>query len=185
MQPRHLPLAALALMLALSACQRSAPQADADTTSGRGHGLTFNGGDITLHADGAPDATITRAGDLLIDGKPVAVTPAQHALVAAYREQLEAVGLQGLEIGKQGAALGVKAAGDALAGVISGDADKVGAQIEAQAEKLKHEALKICDRVATLRLAQDTLVAQLPAFRPYASLDASDISDCRDESSQH
>ncbi len=86
--------------------------------------------------------------------------------------------MQGLEVGKQGAALGVKAAGDALAGVISGNTDHVGEHIEAQAEKLKQEALKICAQVATLRQAQDTLAQQLPAFRPYASLDASDIGDC-------
>jgi hypothetical protein len=172
--------AALIALLALAACHPSTPQSDktGSADSGGKHSLSFDNGDITLKVSGQPPATITRAGDLLIDGKPVAVSAEQHALLVAYREHISAVGMQGLEVGKQGAALGVKAAGDALAGVISGDTDHVAEHIEAQAEKLKQEALKICDQVAALRQAQDTLAQRMPAFRPYASLDASDISDC-------
>ncbi|MBD7920557.1 DUF2884 family protein [Xanthomonas bonasiae] len=170
---------ALIALLALAACQPSTPQSDRTTSNTpSARSLSFDNGDITLKVSGQPPATITRAGDLLIDGKPVAVSAEQHALLVSYRAQLGAVGMQGLEVGKQGAALGVKAAGDALAGVISGNTDHVGENIEVQAEKLKQEALKICGQVATLRQAQDTLAQQLPAFRPYASLDASDISDC-------
>jgi hypothetical protein len=182
MKNRSLPLAgiALAAVLALTACDRSAPQADTGGGSSDPHSLSFNNGDITLKASGHPPATITRSGDLLIDGKPVAVNAEQHALLVAYRAQLGAIGAQGLEVGKQGAALGVKAAGDALAGVFSGDTEHVGEHIEAQADKLKQEALKICQQVMALRQAQDALAQQLPAFRPYASLDARDIYDCED-----
>lgn len=181
MQHRSLALAGVALtaLLALAACTPSTPQADRTTSNTpSARSLSFDNGDITLKVSGQPPATITRSGDLLIDGKQVAVSAEQHALLVAYREQLGAIGMQGLEVGKQGAALGVKAAGDALAGVISGNTEHVGEHIEAQAEKLKQEALKICGQVATLRQAQDTLAQKLPAFRPYASLDASDISDC-------
>ncbi|MDR6674808.1 DUF2884 family protein [Xanthomonas sp. 1678] len=181
MQHRSLALAGVALtaLLALAACQPSTPQSDRTTSNTpSARSLSFDNGDITLKVSGQPPATITRSGDLLIDGKQVAVSAEQHALLVAYREQLGAIGMQGLEVGKQGAALGVKAAGDALAGVISGNTEHVGEHIEAQAEKLKQEALKICGQVATLRQAQDTLAQKLPAFRPYASLDASDISDC-------
>jgi hypothetical protein len=146
MQHRSLPLAGIALiaLLALAACQPSTPQSDrtsSDTPSTRS--LSFDNGDITLKVSGQPPATITRSGDLLIDGKQVTLSAEQHALLVAYRAQLGAVGMQGLEVGKQGAALGVKAAGDALAGVISGNTEHVGEHIEAQAEKLKQEALKI------------------------------------------
>ncbi|MFC6841971.1 DUF2884 family protein [Xanthomonas theicola] len=182
MQHRSLALAGIALtaLSALAACQPSTPQADktGSADSGGKHSLSLDNGDITLTVSGQPPATITRTGDLLIDGKQIAVSAEQHALLVAYREQLGAIGTQGQEVGKQGAALGVKAAGDALAGVISGNTDHVGENIEAQAEKLKQEALKICEQVAALRQAQDTLAQQLPTFRPYASLDASDISDC-------
>lgn len=181
MKHPSLPLAgiALAAMLVLTACDRSAPKTDTGGSSDQ-HSLSFNNGDITLKASGHPPATITRAGDLLIDGKPVAVSAEQHALLVNYRKQIGAIGTQGLEVGKQGAALGVKAAGDALAGVFSGDTEHLGEHIEAQADKLKGEALKICQQVMALRQAQDALAQQLPAFRPYASLDAGDVDDCED-----
>jgi len=180
---RSLPFTGIALtaLLSLAACQPSTPQADkTDAGSGGQHSLSFDNGDITLKVSGQPPATITRSGDLLIDGKQVAVNAEQHALLVKYREQISAVGTQGLEVGKQGAALGVKAAGDALAGVISGNTEHVGENIEAQADKLKQEALKICQQVMALRQVQDALAQKLPAFRPYASLDASDVSDCDD-----
>ncbi|MCW0453191.1 hypothetical protein NB721_002277 [Xanthomonas sacchari] len=69
-----------------------------------------------------------------------------------------------MEVGKAGAALGVKAAGDAISGGLSGDTEHIGAQAEAQADKIKQAALKICDQVAALRAAQDALMQKVPAL---------------------
>ncbi|WP_295950472.1 DUF2884 family protein [uncultured Xanthomonas sp.] len=182
MQYRSLSLAgvALAVLFSLSACQRSASSNDRVVVDhGGAQSLTFLNGDLTLKADGQPPATITRDGKLLIDGKPVALDSEQQRLLLAYRSQIEAVGKQGVEVGKAGAALGVKAAGDAISGVLSGDTEHIGAQVEAQADKIKQATLKICDQVAALRAAQDALMEKVPAFRPYSTLDDSDVSDCK------
>ncbi|MBB5876037.1 DUF2884 family protein [Xanthomonas sp. 3498] len=180
MQYRSLPLAgvALAVMLSLSACERSSNDRVV-VDHGGAQSLTFLNGDLTLKADGQPPATITRDGKLLIDGKPVALDAEQQRLLLAYRSQIEAVGKQGVEVGKAGAALGVKAAGDAISGVLSGNTEHIGEHVEAQADKIKQAALKICDQVAALRAAQDALMQKVPAFRPYSTLDDSDVSDCR------
>ncbi|KMM73662.1 hypothetical protein ACP93_20555 [Xanthomonas sp. NCPPB 1128] len=181
MQYRFLPLAgaALAALLSLSACQRSATNDRVVVDHGGAQSLTFLNGDLTLKADGQPPATITRDGKLLIDGKPVALDAEQQRLLLAYRSQIEAVGMQGVEVGKAGAALGVKAAGDAISGVLSGDTEHIGERVEAQADKIKQAALKICDQVAALRAAQDALMEKVPAFRPYSTLEDSDVRDCK------
>ncbi|HBK46496.1 MAG TPA: DUF2884 domain-containing protein [Xanthomonadaceae bacterium] len=168
----------LAVVLAATGCNRSEPsRADADG----GHGVSFVDGKIVLKSEGLPSATITEQGELLIGGKPVQLTDAQRRLTLEYRTQLQAITRQGIEVGKQGAALGVQAAGEALKGVFSGNTDKIGEKVEAEAEKIKQQALKICDHLDSLKQAQDALAGQVPAFRPYAALDAHSVSDCRDD----
>jgi outer membrane murein-binding lipoprotein Lpp len=162
--------------IALTGCSRDKQP---DTTSRDASGITFTDKNVTLHVAGHPDATITAEGDLLIDGKPIQLDASQHQQVLAYRAQLNDIAQQGIEVGKQGAALGVQAAGDALKSVFNGDTDKIGDKIEAQADKIKEQALKICDHLDKLRAAQDALAAQVPAFKPYASLDTDSAADCR------
>ncbi|UOV05677.1 hypothetical protein MUU75_02855 [Pseudoxanthomonas mexicana] len=63
-----------------------------------------------------PKAEITPAGDLLIEGKAVATTPEQKALVLAYRGELLGVVGDGMAIGMEGARVGIDAAASALKG---------------------------------------------------------------------
>ena len=76
-----------------------------------------------------PKAEITPAGDLLIEGKAVATTPEQKALVLAYRGELLGVVGDGMAIGMEGARVGIDAAASALKGVLAGqDGDQIGKQ---------------------------------------------------------
>lgn len=168
----------LAGALMLGACGRDTPDVAHDD-GGHGRGFAFIDGNLVLKADGHPSATITKDGGLLIDGKPVQLSPAQHERVQAYRAQIAQVADQGIAVGKQGAALGIAAASEALKGVLSGDTDKIGQHVETQAKQIKIEALKICDRLEGLRGAQDALVREVPAFAPYATLDAHSVAHCR------
>ncbi len=151
----------------------------------RSKDLTFtrNGQDVTLSDQGAPphsgEAMITPKGDLLINGKALALTATQHADVLAYRTQVIDVAQQGIDVGRQGAALGIHAAGDALAMVLSG---KSGQQIEARVDKqaagIKTAASALCKRLPALHASQQKLAAAVPEFRPYASLNQKDVDDC-------
>jgi hypothetical protein len=193
-------LARIATVLSLAACmalpaactRQDQPANAADAKAGADAGIaartvgkvrdgmaTHN---LALSSDnGAPKAEITPQGDLLVGGDRVAIDDAQRALLLRYRGQLIDVASAGAEIGVQGANFGMKAAGKALAGALTGNGDRVDEEIEAQAREFEKRALVICDRLAPLLGTQQQLAGSLPAFRPYATMDQSDIDDCRKE----
>jgi len=142
-------------------------------------GVSFDGDQVTLRRDNLPTAVITPAGDLQIDGKTVTHTDAQRQAMSGYRKQLQALTLQGIEVGKAGARLGVDAAAEAIKGVFNGDMDKVDAKIEAKTGEIEQAARKLCDHIELLRVAQDAAVAQVPEFKPYGRVEQSDVTDCR------
>ncbi len=130
--------------------------------------------------DGKPKAEITPQGDFLIDGKAVPLTAAQRNEMLAYRQQIVGVAQQGVEIGKQGASLGMSAAGAAIAGALAGESDQqIRQRVEAQASGIREAAAKICDRLPAMMTSQQKLAADVPAFKPYATMTQQDIDDCR------
>lgn len=146
--------------------------------------------DLTLSerndAHAYPEASITPQGDLLIGGKAVTLTPAQRTEMLAYRQQLLEVAEAGLAVGRQGAALGVRATSVALAAVFSGKSEQqVRQQVEAETSGIRAAAGKICDRLPALLASQQKLAADVPAFRPYASMTQQDIDDCHRGARQH
>ncbi|KAF1015659.1 MAG: hypothetical protein GAK31_01134 [Stenotrophomonas maltophilia] len=182
------------LCLPLIACGGPTPttsnspgKAVADATSGVGrtvkeamekaHTEIING-NISVTATGQPGAAITPDGRLLINGKEVTTTEAQHRLLKDYRGHVESVALSGLEIGKAGATLGVNAAGDALKSIINGDTDGLEARVNAQAGDIERQAKRLCSRMPAMLASQQALAAALPAFKPYATMDQSDVDDC-------
>ena len=131
--------------------------------------------------DGRPKAEITPQGDLLIDGRKIEANAQQHALLLQYRKQIEAVAGAGMDIGVQGAELGVKAATEAIKGIFSGNPDDVEQRVEAEAEQIKLSARKLCDQLPAMLETQTALAAAMPEFRPYATMDQDDIDDCYDD----
>jgi hypothetical protein len=128
---------------------------------------------------GAPKAEITPQGELLIDGRAAQVTDAQRKLLLDYRGHVAAIASAGAEVGMEGARLATRAMGEALRGVLNGDAGEVEKRIEAQADSVRASALKLCDRLPAMYETQQALATALPAFAPYATMDRSDIEDCR------
>lgn len=126
-------------------------------------------------------AEITPQGDLLIDGEKVAVDEAQRALLLEYRGQIISVAVAGTDIGMKGAGFGLRTAGKALRGVFSGKSEQVEAEIEAEAREFEAQARKICAHLAPMLETQRQLAETLPEFKPYATMDQSDIDDCLDD----
>ena len=172
MKIMHSPLLVLSLAALIAGCQ---PGAHVSTDNGN---VTSNGKVITLRANGQPDAKISADGELTIGGKAVAVNPAQRVLLQSYLKEMNAMTLDGIAIGKQGAALAGTAVSEAIKGAINGDGDQIDAKIEAEAEKIEQQAMRLCQRLVTIKVSQDTLASQLPAFKPYATIDDSDVDDC-------
>lgn len=127
-----------------------------------------------------PKAEITPKGDLLIEGKAVAVTDAQRRELLAYRGQIIGIAEAGMAIGAQGADIAGHALSGAVGAIFGG---KDGEQafekkIEAEAAKIEAEAMKLCNRLPALMAGQQALAASLPEFKPYARMTQADIEDC-------
>ncbi|SDQ28690.1 DUF2884 family protein [Pseudoxanthomonas sp. CF125] len=165
-------LLALSLAVLVAGCT---PGTHVSTDKGN---VSSNGKVITLRANGQPDAKISADGELTIDGKAVAMNDTQRALLQTYLKEMNAMTADGIAIGKQGAALAGTAVSEAIKGAIKGDGDQVDAKVEAEAKKIEQQAMQLCKRLVTIKASQDALAEQLPAFKPYATIDATDVDDC-------
>lgn len=150
----------LALCVALSACDVP------DTTMMNG-AVVLKDNVLTLHAKDAPDAQIDSDGTLQIDGKNVAITPAQRGLLMLYFQNVMDVHQTGMEMGKVGASMGTNALKDSIAGKSKAEKDN---DAKAGGGQLKVLGLKICQDQANIENVQDQLAAQLPAFKPYGHI---------------
>lgn len=128
--------------------------------------------------DNLPKAEITPQGELLIEGKAVATTPAQRALLLEYRGQVIGIAETGMVIGAKAADMAGTAITASLGAIFSGDTDAIEKKVEAEAEKIKSEAIEICRQLPPMLETQQQLAASLPEFAPYANMDQSDIDDC-------
>jgi len=146
---------------------------------GNGTHINVNGHEINTPDDKAPHAEITPQGDLLIAGKAVDVTPAQRKLLLEYRGEIIGVASAGMEIGKQGVDIAGKAVGTAIASIFNGKSDQAEQEMKAQGDRIEAAAMKLCDQMQPMLKTQQELAASLPAFKPYANLEQSDIDDCR------
>ncbi|HDS1039334.1 TPA: hypothetical protein QDZ42_002395 [Stenotrophomonas maltophilia] len=135
-------------------------------------------GNIKISADNQPQAEITPDGRLLIGGKEVETTATQRSQLLDYRGHVAGIAQDGMDIGVAGAKLGASAAGEALKGVFSGDTDGIEKRINAEAAKIEAQAKQLCNRLPAMLASQQALARDLPAFKPYASMDQSDVDDC-------
>jgi hypothetical protein len=140
--------------------------------------LNVNGKHISGGNDGLPKAEITPQGDLLIDGKAVAINPVQRTQLLQYRGHIIAIAEAGMAIGSKGADLASKAVGEAIGAIFSGDEKGVEARMETEGKKIEAEAIKLCTQLPPLLTLQQQLAASLPAFKPYATMTRDDIDDC-------
>jgi len=184
----------LACTFALAACNRDDAATGAGTTGApeRTAGTEVTGaiekarqkldkGNISVSGDHAAKAEITPAGDLLIDGRTVAITPEQRKLLLEYRAHVVGVASAGMDIGVQGATLAAKAVGEALRGAITGDTESIEQRVEEQAAGVKDAALRLCDHLPAMLASQQKLAAALPEFEPYATMTQADIDECRSD----
>jgi hypothetical protein len=148
----------LALIAGLAACDM--PDFSYSGANGK---LTLDGHVLTVHADGAPDATIGSAGDFAVDGKAVALSPAQRGLLVLYYQ-----GAADIREQANGMKAGITAAKDAfVAKPDAGAKQKLKDTVASQAHQL---TVKMCQDETNLKAIQDQLNAQVPAFKPYVGI---------------
>lgn len=192
----RLLLPALLLCVPLAACSDSdsnrtaastgtgKPTVDADSIGRKVQDATDKAraelaqGNIKVSNNQSEKAEITPQGDLLINGKAIAIDAKQRALLLDYRKQVEKLAGAGMDIGVAGASLGVKAASEALRGVFSGDTQGIEERVNAESAKMEASAKELCGMLPVMMAKQQELAAALPAFKPYATMDQGDIDDC-------
>ena len=150
-----------------------------------GDGLRFGTSDARAsHADRAlPQAEITPLGDFLIEGRPVAIDRHQRQELLLYRGEVIAIAKAGIDIGERSAQAALDAVDRGLFSLMFG---AMTGSLERRIEKTVRETVEpgvrqICLSLPALRDRQQRLSVTLPAFRPYATLEADDVEDCENE----
>ena len=166
------PACLLLLALSLTACDKSHYDVSIDNAIG------LEDGHIAVHAPGQPDADITATGDLSIAGNAIAATPAQHDLLKSYYAAAMAIRDHGIATGKAGAQVASTALTSVAKGLASGHTDQIDGEVNASAAKVEAQAAKICEDLQQLGTLQNSLAAQLEAFRPYATIKPDEAEKC-------
>ena len=135
-------------------------------------------GYIAVHAPGRPDADISAAGGLSIEGNNVAVTDAQRDLLKHYYTSAFALRDHGIATGKAGAKVASTAISSVVKGLSSGNTSNIDSEVNASAAKVEAVAENICLDLQQIQVTQDALASQLDAFRPYAVIKGNKVDDC-------
>lgn len=141
--------------------------------------VSLSGDRIQVRGQGGARAEIGPDGALRIDGQAIALDPAQSAASRRYYVQAMGMTQDGIAVGKAGAALAGKAVSNVVASLAQGDTESIERKVEADAKQVERQALRLCERMAALRGAQDELAGALPAFQPFAVLDADSVGKCK------
>ena len=151
------------------------------------HSMRFSGSDRKhqdkdLHHD-LPPAEITPQGDLLVDGKAVAIDAGQRKQLLAYRQQVIAIALSGIDVGERSAEAALEMVDSSWVALLF---NAMTGRLERKVERMVMEqvqpaVLAICARLPDVMASQQRLASQLPAFQPYANLEQADIDGCEDE----
>lgn len=136
-----------------------------------GNSITFDANGIVVHAAGQPDARIGRDGELRIEGKSIAVTPAQRELLQRYYQQAVITMDAGKAMGEHGISMAARGVGDALASIFHSDSATANARMQAESKHIEAAAAKLCADVKALGDTQNAIATSIPAFAPYASRD--------------
>ncbi|HEV7164919.1 MAG: hypothetical protein ACHQAZ_09085 [Gammaproteobacteria bacterium] len=153
--------------------------ADVRINSVNGDNIALRGDDVVITAEDDSEALITPAGDLLIHEKRVALTGEERGLLRQYAAGVHDIQQRGLEIGQHAVDMVGGMVGMLVTDLLTTSGDKqMDHDMKAKAEPLKQEARELCTTVRQVRQIQETLVSELPAFKPYAVIDTDSENDC-------
>lgn len=173
------PLRMFGLVLAtalLGACNHGGDHSR--TTSVFQHLSIADNGDVIAHARDGSTARISAAGDLDISGKPVTVSPTGRERLQSYRADTLALRHDAIATGKAGMQTGLHALDAVAKGLASGNTDSIDSEVNSRASKVDALAHTVCHDLARLYADQGQVTAAIPAFRPYATIEPHEVSDC-------
>jgi PDZ domain len=176
MFPRTLILATAAGVL-LAACSNGS--SGSGSTNIANGGIVVSGDQVVLHGNGGIEGNLDATGNLVIDGRTVAVDAGQREQLQQYYQGAHAVREHGIATGKAGAAVAVQSLKSAAAHVVGGDGARADATLDDATSRVDREASKICFDLQRIRAAQGRLATGLAAFKPFATIvDGDEDDDC-------
>jgi len=183
-----LSLAAVALsaLLLLPAC------GDDDHDEPRATSTRFDHGDgaigmkddkVVIEAGGQKHKAIVAAdGSLMIGDTLIDTSSDGQAALKAYDAAAVAMKTHAIAIGRTGAEFGVDVLKDVVRGFFGDEGmDKVGERAQAGALDLVANLRDLCTRLETVLSTQQAAAAAVPAFQPYAVLEAEQVRECFEE----
>jgi len=142
--------------------------------------IDMDGDDVVITARDHSKARISPSGDLSIAGKTVAVNDDERKLLRRYGLGVRDIRARGMQIGRDALNMVGGIVGTVVSDLFTGgdDDQRIDRDARAKAEPLKQEARALCKDVQSERQVQAALVAELPAFQPYAVIDTKSEHDC-------
>ncbi len=185
---KNLPLvlAALSGLLMLPACH-SDDNDDIRPVSvrfDRGDGaIGMKGDKVVIEAGGQKHKAIVGAdGSLAIGDTQIDTSSEGQAALKAYDAAAVAMKTHAIAIGRAGAEFGVDVLKDVVHGFFDeAHMDQVGDRAREGALDLVANVRELCTRLETVRNTQQAAAAAVPAFQPYAVLDAAQVRECFEE----
>lgn len=164
-------LGMMALCAAIAACDNG--------DAGFQHLRVLDDSHIAVRSPGLAAAVVSASGELNIGGKAVRLDSAQTQIAMRYFASAMALRDDAVKTGAAGASTAATAIASVAEGLASGHPDSIDAKVDASAAKVEAAADRVCLDVRALRKAQDDLAASVPQFKPYATIDARQASDCK------
>jgi autotransporter translocation and assembly factor TamB len=165
----------MSILLALCAATTACGHSDSEFQ----HLSVLDDTHVAVHAPGRADVIVSASGTLSIAGTPVTINAAQAQIAARYFANAVALRNDAIKTGAAGASTAATAIASVAVGLASGDPDSIDAKVNASAAKVEGAANRVCADVQALTQAQDDLAAALPQFKPYATIAAHEVNDCR------
>ena len=130
-----------------------------------------------------PKGEITPKGDLLVEGKAVAVDAVQRRQLLDYRTQVIGIAKTGIDAGEHAAMVAIDLTNVSLFHlIVGGMTGSLERRVEASVKRdIEPAVLQICRQLPQLRDSQQALATSVPEFRPYATLDDDDVEDCESD----
>ena len=136
---------------------------------------------IAVHAPDRPDAILTAGGGLNIEGKSIPHNAEQSQIILRYFVNAMALRDDAVKTGAAGVSTAATAFTSVAVGLASGNPDSIDSKVNASAAKVDAAANKVCADLQALAKAQDELAAALPQFKPYATIRAGEVNDCKSD----
>ncbi len=134
---------------------------------GSPYSLSLDHGDVITRDDGKEMMRVTADGHLFIMGRERKVGSAEAGLLKEYVGEVHGLVDDAREVGRAGAALGLKVVGEVFTALFDGGLDDIQNRAQAQADSFEGHTRSLCRDIEALRATELKLRRAIPEMGPY------------------